>query len=202
MKAQTMLFIAALLVIAVAGIVMAASVFPAPSPADPDPAGNRPGRTPEPVSGIYTNSTYGYSVAAPDGWLYREAGDDVSFLSPQGLEEVRVATNPLSEAYTGTGGNLSTEEVLEALNTTYIRQFQNDISGTEWVSTEERDLAGMPGYETVFSIPFVDEERYTFTIRYAVRNDVIYSVMFAELPSDYDPAAADVRRVADSFTLL
>jgi hypothetical protein len=201
MKAQTLLFIVALLVIAAAVLVVGASILPAqPSPSDMGPAsaGISPGA--KPGNGSYVNSTYGYAVTLPEGWLYEESGESVSFLTPQGLEDVRVTTNPVSEALAGSEQAGTDREILQMLNASYIEQFETDIPGTEWVSTNETTLAGIPAYETVFSIPLTGEERYTFTIRYAVHTNAIYSVMYSEFPMAYDPNAGEVEQVADSFT--
>lgn len=56
----------------------------------------------------------------------------------------------------------------------------------EWVSTEETTLDGVPAYESAFSVPIVEDDRYTFIARYAVRDDTVYSVMHTVFPPEYE----------------
>ncbi|MCK9299536.1 MAG: hypothetical protein M0P21_11330 [Methanoculleus sp.] len=186
------LLIAGVLVVALAvvGAVLLPGLF---SPQPPDP-----GLTPTPVpvsgNGTYVNTTYGYAVTYPEGWFYTESGESVWFSSPVKHEEVRVNAIPLNE-------NADEKEVLEALNATYIEDLRAGIDA-EWVSTTNTSLDGVPAYESVFSAPIVEEDRYTFVIRYAVRDNVTYSVMHTVFPSEYDIYNADAAPVAESFRFL
>ncbi|WP_292727516.1 PsbP-related protein, partial [Methanoculleus sp.] len=176
MKSQSLLIIG---VLAVAVIAVLAATLPGLS--SPQPPGSVPTPTPAPVpgNGTYINATYGYAVTCPEGWFYTESGESVWFSSPDRHEEVRVNTNPLS------GQEAADEEkVLEALNATYVKDLKAGIDA-EWVSTERTSLDGVPAYESVFSVPIVEEDRYTFVIRYAVRGDVVYSVMHTVFPEEY-----------------
>ncbi|BBL69079.1 PsbP-related protein [Methanoculleus chikugoensis] len=189
-------------VFVVALVVVLAVLLPglsAPQPPDPGPTQPptpAPTPTPAPVpgNGTYVNATYGYAVTCPEGWFYTESGESVWFSSPDKHEEVRVNTNPLS-----TQGDV--ENVLEALNATYAENLKTDI-GAEWVSTEEISLDGVPAYESVFSVPIVDEDRYTFVIRYGVNDGVIYSVMHTVFPPEYDVYNVDAAPTAESFRFL
>jgi hypothetical protein len=198
MKSQSLLiagvFVVALAVVLVVLLPGLSSPQP-PGPAEPTPV---PTPTPAPVpgNGTYINATYGYAVTCPEGWFYTESGESVWFSSPAKHEEVRVNTNPLS------GQEAADEEkVLEALNATYVKDLKAGIDA-EWVSTEETSLDGVAAYESVFSVPIVDEDRYTFVIRYAVRDDVVYSVMHTVFPEEYDIHSVDVPPVAESFRFL
>nr|WP_303714511.1 PsbP-related protein [Methanoculleus marisnigri] len=195
MKSQSLLIIG---VLAVAVIAVLAATLPGLS--SPQPPGPVPTPTPTPApvpgNGTYINATYGYAVTCPEGWFYTESGESVWFSSPDRHEEVRVNTNPLS------GQEAADEEkVLEALNATYVKDLKAGIDA-EWVSTERTSLDGVPAYESVFSVPIVEEDRYTFVIRYAVRDDVVYSVMHTVFPEEYDIHSVDVPPVAESFRFL
>ena len=195
MKSQSLLIIG---VLAVAVIAVLAATLPGLS--SPQPPGSVPTPTPTPApvpgNGTYINATYGYAVTCPEGWFYTESGESVWFSSPDRHEEVRVNTNPLS------GQEAADEEkVLEALNATYVKDLKAGIDA-EWVSTERTSLDGVPAYESVFSVPIVEEDRYTFVIRYAVRDDVVYSVMHTVFPEEYDIHSVDVPPVAESFRFL
>ncbi|KLK88244.1 hypothetical protein SZ63_04140 [Methanoculleus sediminis] len=194
------LLIAGVFVVALAIVV--AVLLPglsSPQPPGPDPT-QPPAPTPTPVpvpgNGTYVNTTYGYAVTCPEGWFYTESGESVWFSSPDKHEEVRVNTNPLSGQ-----SATDTENVLEALNATYAEDLRTGIDA-EWVSTERISLDGVPAYRSEFSVPIVDEERYTFVIRYAVRDDVIYSVMHTVFPPGYDVYNADAAPAAESFRFL
>ncbi|KDE55634.1 PsbP-related protein [Methanoculleus sp. MH98A] len=169
---------------------------PDPGPTQPPTPAPTPTSTPVPVpgNGTYVNTTYGYAVTCPEGWSYTESGESVWFSSPDKHEEVRVNTNPLS-------GQGDVEDVLETLNATYVEDLSAGIDA-EWVSTETISLDGVPAYESVFSVPIVDEERYTFVIRYGVRDDVIYSVMHTVFPPGYDVYNADATPAAESFRFI
>ncbi len=171
---------------------------PNPGPTQPPTPVPAPTPTPAPVpgNGTYVNTTYGYAVTCPEGWFYTESGESVWFSSPDKHEEVRVNTNPITAQ-----GDVDTESVLEALNATYVEDLRAGI-GAEWVSTEKISLDGVPAYESVFSVPIVDEDRYTFVARYAVKDGVIYSVMHTVFPPGYDAYNADAAPTAESFRFL
>ena len=199
MRSQRLL-IAGVLVVALA-VALAVLLPGLPSPQPPAPGLTPPTpihtSTPVPVpeNGTYVNTTYGYAVTCPEGWFYTESGESVWFSSPDKHEEVRVNTNPLANK------NAADEEVLEALNATYVEDLREGIDA-EWVSTTDTSLDGVPAYESVFSVPIVEEDRYTFIIRYAVRDDVAYSVMHTVFPPGYDVYNADAAPVAESFRFL
>ncbi len=202
MKSQRLLIIGVLVVAVIVvlavllpGLSSPQQPEPGPGPAEPAPT---PTPTPVPVpgNGTYVNATYGYAVTCPEGWFYTESGESVWFSSPDKHEEVRVNTNPLSGQ-----GAADEENVLEALNATYVEDLRAGIDA-EWVSTERTSLDGVPAYESVFSVPIVEEDRYTFVIRYAVRDDVVYSVMHTVFPEEYDIYSVDVSLVAESFRFL
>ncbi|PKL61316.1 MAG: hypothetical protein CVV31_12105 [Methanomicrobiales archaeon HGW-Methanomicrobiales-2] len=199
MKSQSLL-IAGVFVVALA--VVLAVLLPGLSSPQPPGPGPTPAPTPTPTpapvpgNGTYINATYGYAVTCPEGWFYTESGESVWFSSPVKHEEVRVNTNPLSGQEAA-----DEEEVLEALNATYVKDLKAGIDA-EWVSTERTSLDGVPAYESVFSVPIVEEDRYTFVIRYAVRDDVVYSVMHTVFPEEYDIHSADVPPIAESFRFL
>ncbi len=146
----------------------------------------------------YTNTTYKYAVTYPSGWQYGEVGGSVAFYSPSGHEEMRITADLLSGNLSG----LPSEAVLGSLNATYLDNFTRDIPGTEWVSTTEAQLDGAPAYESTYSMPIQGEDRYTFVSRYAVRDGVIYSVMYTEFPPEYDPYTGHGRQIAESFRFL
>ena len=173
---------------------------PGPDPT-PDPTSaptSTPTSTPVPVpgNGTYINTTYGYAVTCPEGWFYTESDESVWFSSPDKHEEVRVNTNRLSGRESG-----DTEDILNALNATYTEDLHADI-GAEWVSTEQIPLDGIPAYRSTYSVPIVEEDRYTFVIHYAVRDDVIYSVMHTVFPEKYDRYNVDAAPTAESFRFL
>ncbi|WP_214019611.1 PsbP-related protein [Methanoculleus sp.] len=199
MRSQRLL-IAGVLVVAL--VVVLAVLLPglsSPQPPGPGPTPT-PAPTPAPVpvsgNGTYVNTTYGYAVTCPEGWFYTESGESVWFSSPDKHEEVRVNTNPLSGQ-----GPAGAQKVLETLNATYIEDLRAGIDA-EWVSTTNTSLDGVPAYESVFSVPIVEEDRYTFVIRYAVRDNVAYSVMHTVFPPEYDVYNADAAPAAESFRFL
>lgn len=169
---------------------------PGPGPTQPPTPTVAPTPTlvPVPGNGTYVNTPYGYAVTCPEGWFYTESGESVWFSSPDKHEEVRVNTNPVQV-------DAVPELVLEALNTTYVEDLRAGIDA-EWVSTEEISLDGVPAYRSVFSVPIVDEDRYTFVIRYAVRDGVTYSVMHTVFPPGYDVYNVDAAPAAESFRFL
>ncbi len=136
MNRQMLLLLAALVVTA-AIVAGAALLMPGTAPSAP----------------TYTNTTYGYAVTYPAGWQYAETAGSVAFSSPDGHEEMRITTDPLS-------GDYPVDSVLRSLNATYASDFARDIPGTEWVSTTETVLDGAPAYESVFTSPIQGEERY------------------------------------------
>jgi hypothetical protein len=200
MKPQRLLLIA---VLAVALLAVLAVTLPGlsssqppgsdPTPGEPTPIPT-PTPAPVPANGTYLNTTYGYALTCPEGWFYTESGESVWFSSPVKHEEVRVTVVPLS-------GQEDVEGVLEALNTTYAKDLQADI-GAEWVSTERISLDGVPAYESVFSVPIVEEDRYDFVIRYAVKDGWIYSIMHTVFPVEYDIYNVDAAPAAESFRFL
>ena len=201
MKSQRLLLTGVLAVALIAVLAVTLPGLLAPEPPDPgstQPPTPAPTPTPAPIpgNGTYVNTTYGYAVTSPEGWFYTESGESVWFSSPDKHEEVRVNTNPLSAQ-----GEVDTEKVLEALNETYAEDLRAGI-GAEWVSTERISLDGVPGYESVFSVPIVEEDRYTFVVRYAVKDDVIYSVMHTVFPPEYDVYNVDAAPTAESFRFL
>lgn len=200
MKSQRLLITG---VLAVALIAVLAVTLPGLSSLQPpgsDPAPGEPTFVPTPTpapvpgNGTYVNTTYGYALTCPEGWFYTESGESVWFSSPVKHEEVRVTAVPLS-------GQGDAETVLEALNATYAKDLRADI-GAEWVSTERISLDGVPAYESIFSVPIVEEDRYTFVIRYAVREGRIYSVMHTVFPVEYDIYNVDAAPTAESFRFL
>ncbi len=201
MRSQRLLIVG---VLVVALVVVLAVLLPGlSSPQSPDPGPTQtpapvptPALVPVPGNGTYVNATYGYAVTCPEGWFYTESGESVWFSSPAKHEEVRVNTNPLSGQ-----GAADAQNVLEALNATYVEDLRAGIDA-EWVSTENSSLDGVPAYESVFSVPIVEEDRYTFVIRYAVRDNVAYSVMHTEFPVEYDVHTLDAAPVAESFRFL
>ncbi len=197
MKSQRLLIIG---VLAVALAVVLAVLLPGLfSPQSPEPGPTpvpTPTQAPVPGNGTYVNATYGYAVTCPEGWFYTESGGSVWFSSPDKHEEVRVNTNPLPGQ-----GTADPEKVLETLNATYTEDLKADI-GAEWVSTEKISLDGVPAYESVYSVPIVEEDRYTFVIRYAVRDNVVYSVMHTVFPPEYDAYNVDAAPTAESFRFL
>ena len=201
MRSQRLLIIgvlaaalAVLLVVLLPGLSSPQEPGPVPTPTPT----SIPAPTPAPVpgNGTYVNAAYGYAVTCPEGWFYTESEESVWFLSPAKHEEVRVNTNRLSGR-----GPFDAQKVLEALNATYAKDLRAEI-GAEWVSTEKTTLDGVPAYESVFSVPIVEEDRYTFVIRYAVRDDVIYSVMHTVFPVKYDIHTVDAAPAAESFRFL
>ena len=193
------LLIAGVVVVAVAVVlVVLLSGLSSPQPPGPDPTPT-PSTTPTPVpvpeNGTYVNTTYGYAVTCPEGWYYTESGESVWFSSPDKHEEVRVNTIPVVNK------SLTDEEILEALNATYIEDLRAGI-GAEWISTEKITLDGVPAYRSEFSVPIVDEDRYTFVARYAVKDGVIYSVMHTVFPPKYDIYNVDAAPTAESFRFI
>ncbi|WP_292517175.1 hypothetical protein [Methanoculleus sp.] len=188
------LVVAVLAVLAVLLPGLSAPQPPGPGEGEPAPV---PTSTPAPVpgNGTYTNTTYGYALTCPEGWFYTESGESVWFSSPVKHEEVRVNAIPLASK------NSSDDEILLALNTTYAEDLKADI-GAEWVSTERISLDGVPGYESTFSVPIVEDDRYTFVIRYAIRDDTLYSVMHTVFPAEYDVYNVDAAPAAESFRFL
>ena len=202
MKSQSLLIIGVLAVAVIAVLAVTLPGLSSPQPPGPGPGSAEPAPVPTPTpapvpgNGTYINATYGYAVTCPEGWFYTESGESVWFSSPDKHEEVRVNTNPLS------GQEAADEEkVLEALNATYVKDLKAGIDA-EWVSTEKTSLDGVPAYESVFSVPIVEEDRYTFVIRYAVRDDVVYSVIHTVFPEEYDIHSIDAPPVAESFRFL
>lgn len=200
MKPQSLLIagiLAVALVAALAVLLPGLSAPPSPGPEESEPV-PAPTPTPAPVpgNGIYANATYGYAVTCPEGWLYTESGESVWFSSPDKHEEVRVNAIPLAREDAA-----DPQRVLLALNDTYAKDLAAGV-GAEWVSTEETTLDGVPGYESVFSVPIVEDDRYTFIARYAVQNDTIYSVMHTVFPPGYDVYNPDAAVVAESFRFL
>lgn len=200
------LLIAGVFVVALA-VVLAVLLpgFFSPQPPGPDPTPTptqsptpAPTSTPVPVpgNGTYINSTYGYAVTCPEGWFYTESGESVWFSSPDKHEEVRVNTNRLPDRE-----NVDAESILNTLNATYARDLHAGI-GAEWVSTERISFDGIPAYESTYSAPIVEEDRYTFVIRYVVRDGVIYSVMHTVFPEKYDIYNVDAAPTAESFRFL
>lgn len=207
MRSQKLLIAAVFVVVLVVVLAVLLPGLSSTQPPGPDPtqpptpaptSTSVPTPAPEPVpeNGTYVNTTYGYAVTCPEGWFYTESGESVWFSSPDKHEEVRVNTNPLSSESEG-----DTENVLKALNATYVEDLRAGIDA-EWVSTEEISLDGVPAYESVFSVPIVDEDRYTFVVRYAVKDGVIYSVMHTVFPPEYDVYNADAAPAAESFRFL
>lgn len=179
-------------VLAVALIAVVATLLPG-EPAPQGPGGDE--SVPIPGNGTYINTTYGYAVTYPEGWIYTESAESVWFSSPMKHEEVRINTIPLPDE------RAAPEAILEALNTTYSEDLRTDI-GAEWVSTEATTLDGIPAYVSVYSVPIVDDDRYTFIIRYAVRDKTAYSVMHTVFPPEYDIYNVDAAAVAESFRFL
>ncbi|MDN7025257.1 hypothetical protein FGU65_10200 [Methanoculleus sp. FWC-SCC1] len=153
---------------------------------------------PEASGRTYTDTAYGYTLTYPDGWRYTESGSSVAFLSPDGHEEMRITADRLSENRSA----LPPEDLLSLLNASYSEDFARDIPGTEWVSTTQTELDGAPAYESVYSIPLQGDERYTFVARYAVHDDVIYSVMYTEFPPEYDPYTGHGPEMLGSFRFV
>ncbi len=183
MKPQKLLVIIGVLAVA----LIAATTVLLPGPGGDEPA-------PAPGNGTYVNATYGYAVTYPEGWFYTGSEESVWFSSPVKHEEVRINTIPLPD-----GAN--PEAILERLNATYAEDLRAGI-GAEWTSTETTTLDGIPAYISVYSVPIVEGDRYTFIIRYAVRGDTIYSVMHTVFPPEYDIYNADAAAVAESFRFL
>lgn len=157
-----------------------------------------PQASPEPSGRTYTNTTYGYTLTYPDGWRYAEAGSSVAFFSPAGHEELRITTDRLSENRSA----LPPDDLLSRLNASYSEEFARDIPGTEWISTTQTELDGVPAYESVYAIPLQGDERYTFVARYAVHDGVIYSVMYTEFPPGYDPSTGYGPEMLGSFRFV
>lgn len=195
MKPQRLLVIGVLAAALVAAVAVLLPVLLAPQ--DPGPGEDAPTPTPAPVpgNGTYVNATYGYAVTCPEGWFFTESGESVWFSSPVKHEEVRVNTIPLPD------GKAAPEAILETLNATYARDLKAGI-GAEWVSTEKTTLDGIPAYKSIYSVPIVEGDRYTFIIRYAARGDTVYSVMHTVFPPGYDTYNADAAAVAESFRFL
>ncbi|MDD2474049.1 MULTISPECIES: PsbP-related protein [unclassified Methanoculleus] len=209
MKSQRLLIIGVIIavaLIAVLAVVVLPGLSSPPQPPGPDPTWpvatqtptSAPTPTPAPVpgNGTYVNATYGYAVTCPEGWFYTESGESVWFSSPDKHEEVRVNTNPLQK-------DADPEQVLESLNATYAEDLRSGIDA-EWVSTEKLTLDGVPGYKSVYSVPLPvpEGDRYDFIIRYAVKDDVIYSVMHTVFPPKYDIYNIDAAPTAESFRFL
>ncbi|WP_292406494.1 MULTISPECIES: PsbP-related protein [unclassified Methanoculleus] len=209
MKSQRLLIIGVIIavaLIAVLAVVVLTGLSSPPQPPGPDPTWpvatqtptSAPTPTPAPVpgNGTYVNATYGYAVTCPEGWFYTESGESVWFSSPDKHEEVRVNTNPLQK-------DADPEQVLESLNATYAEDLRSGIDA-EWVSTEKLTLDGVPGYKSVYSVPLPvpEGDRYDFIIRYAVKDDVIYSVMHTVFPPKYDIYNIDAAPTAESFRFL
>lgn len=195
MKPQRLLVIGVLAAALVAAVAVLLPVLLAPQ--DPGPGEDAPTPTPAPVpgNGTYVNATYGYAVTCPEGWFFTESAESVWFSSPVKHEEVRVNTIPLPD------GKAAPEAILETLNATYARDLKAGI-GAEWVSTEKTTLDGIPAYKSIYSVPIVEGDRYTFIIRYAARGDTVYSVMHTVFPPGYDIYNADAAAVAESFRFL
>lgn len=200
MKSQRLLLTGVLAVALIALIVVTLPGLSSREPSGPDPTPGEPTFVPTPTpapvpaNGTYLNTTYGYALTCPEGWFYTESGESVWFSSPVKHEEVRVTVVPLSDQE-------ETERVLGALNATYAKDLRADI-GAEWVSTERISLDGVPAYRSVFSVPIVEEDRYDFVIRYAVKDDRIYSVMHTVFPVEYDLYNVDAAPAAESFRFL
>jgi len=201
MKPQRMLIIGVLVVALAAVLVVLLPSLSSPQPPPSDPGEGEPAPIPTPTpapvpgNGTYINTTYGYAVTCPEGWFFTESGESVWFSSPVKHEEVRVNTIPLPDE------NTTDEEILEELNASYAKDLKAGI-GAEWVSTDRTHLDGIPAYESVFSVPIVEDDRYTFVIRYAARGDTVYSVMHTVFPAEYDVYNADAAPVAESFRFI
>jgi len=197
MKPQSLLIIGVLAVVLIAVLAILPPGPAAPQPPGPGEGEPAPAPTPAPLpeNGTYINTTYGYAVTCPAGWFFTESGESVWFSSPVKHEEVRINTIPLPD------GNSSREAILETLNATYAEDLGADI-GAVWVSTEKTALDGIPAYRSVYSVPIVESDRYTFIIRYAVRDDIVYSVMHTVFPEGYDSYNAEAAAVAESFEFI
>lgn len=200
MKPQTLMIAGALAVALVAVVAVLMPGLAALQPAGTGEGNLTPVPTPTPApvpgNGTYVNTTYGYAVTCPEGWFYTESGESAWFSSPDKHEEVRVNAIPLSQEDAA-----DPEKVLSALNATYAEDLAAGV-GAEWVSMEETTLDGVRAYESVFLVPIVEEDRYTFIARYGVRNDTVYSVMHTVFPPGYDVYNADAAVVAESFRFL
>jgi len=195
MKPQSLLIVGVLAVGAIAILVLLLPGTSAPAAPEPVPVPGKPTPVPVPENGTYVNTTYGYALTCPEGWFYTESGESVWFSSPVKHEEVRVNAIPLANT------NATDEEILETLNKTYAKDLRADI-GAEWVSTERISLDGVPAYRSTYSVPIVEDDRYTFIIRYAIKDDILFSVMHTVFPPEYDIYNVDAAPTAESFRFI
>jgi serine/threonine-protein kinase len=153
----------------------------------------------ESSSGIYENSTYGFSMSYPAGWIVQDAepnslGMIVGFLAPGG--DINNPTNYI----TAQVENLPASQKI-ALNEytgAVISSLKSTYKDFKLLTTKDITLGALPGKELLYTI---DNEGtpYEILLQYTIKDNKAYVLTYYAQEDSYAQIEEGAREILSSF---
>jgi hypothetical protein len=153
----------------------------------------------ESSSGIYDNSTYGFSMSYPAGWIVKEAepnsmGMVVGFLAPGG--DLNDPTNYI----TAQVENLPASQkiALNEYSSAVISNLKSTYKDFKLLSTKDLTLGDLPGKELLYTI---DNEGtpYEILLQYTIKDNKAYVLTYYAEVDSYAQLEEGAREILSSF---
>jgi hypothetical protein len=152
-----------------------------------------------PNSGIYENSTYGFSINYPEGWILKEAAANdmnmvVGFLAPGGNMDnpanyiiVQVESLPSNEA-------INLDQYTNAITS----NLKNSYKDFKLLSQSDVPLANLPGKEMLYTMSS-EGTPYEILLKYAIKDNKAYVLTYYSQADSYSQFENDARALMSSF---
>ncbi len=153
----------------------------------------------ESSSGIYENSTYGFSMSYPAGWIVEEAepnslGMVVGFLAPGG--DINNPTNYVTAQIEDLPA--SQKIALNAYTSAVISSLKSSYKDFKLLATKDITLGDLPGKELLYTI---DKEGtpYKILLQYTIKDNKAYVLTYYAQEYSYAQIEEGAREILSSF---
>jgi serine/threonine-protein kinase len=153
----------------------------------------------ESSSGIYENSTYGFSMSYPAGWIVKEAepnsmGMVVGFLAPGG--DINNPTNYITVQIE----NLPSSQkiALDEYTSAVISNLESSYKDFKLLTTKNLTLGNLPGKELLYTIDNVGTP-YEILLQYTIKDNKAYVLTYYAQEDSYAQLEDGAREILSSF---
>lgn len=153
----------------------------------------------ESSSGIYENSTYGFSMSYPAGWIVQDAepnslGMVVGFLAPGG--DINNPTNYITAQIENLPA--SQKIALNGYTSAVITSLKSSYKDFKLLATKDITLGDLPGKELLYTIDNQGTP-YEILLQYTIKDNKAYVLTFYAQEYSYAQIEEGAREILSSF---
>jgi len=150
-----------------------------------------------PSPGTYENSTYGFSIKYPEGWISKEAEANnmnmvVGFLAPGG--NMDNPANYVTVQVESLPSNINLDQYTDAI-TSNLKSSYKDF---RLLSQSDVPLGNLPGKEMLYTMSS-DGMPYEILLKYTIKDNKAYVLTYYSQEDSYSQFEADARELMGSF---